>query len=390
MKFAERIRGMNPSAVREILKVAERPDVLSFAGGLPAPELFPAAAIAAAFAQVLSTDAGLSLQYSTTEGHVPLREWILARLRSQGIEGTLDQLVITNGSQQGIDLVAKILLDPGSEVLVEDPTYLAALQTFSAYQAVPVAVPSDDEGMSADALAEILAKRKPKLLYLVPAFGNPTGRTVSLARRRALLRLCAEHRVPVLEDDPYGELRFSGSQISAMAALGEGAEIIHLGTFSKTLAPGLRIGWALGPTEAIRKLTIAKQAADLHTATLAQRATAQLLGSFDYEGHLASIRKTYGSRCTAMVSALHRHLPDLRFRKPEGGLFIWAQLPEGLDGELLLAEAVKAKVAFVPGRPFFVDGQDRRHVRLNYSNRSEALIEEGMKRLGAVLKRAAA
>ncbi len=385
--LARRMSRMPPSAVREILKYAERPDVLSFAGGLPAPELFPVEAIAAAHAAVLARDGRAALQYSTTEGFGPLREWIVARLAKRGIRASVDEVLITNGSQQGIDLAARILLDPGDAVAVENPSYLAALQTFSGCEVEFVTVKSDDAGMDVDDLERVVARRRPKLIYLVPEFQNPKGTTLASERRGKLVRLAQEHRIPILEDNPYGELRFRGEAPPPLASLDEEGVVIHLGTFSKTLAPGLRIGWMVGPKELIRPATIAKQAADLHTATVAQRAAAELLTTFDYDGHLATIRRAYGERCLAMLAALERHMPEgSRWTKPEGGLFVWAERPKGTSADAMFDAALKEKVAFVPGSAFFAASPRHEMMRLNYSNRPPELINEGIARLGRVLR----
>ncbi len=388
LRLAARMERMPPSAVREILKVAEQPEVLSFAGGLPAPELFPIEAIAAAHAEVLAQDGRAALQYSTTEGFGPLREWVAARLARRGIRVGVDQVLITNGSQQGIDLAARILLDQGDTVAVENPSYLAALQTFSGCEVSFVPVGSDDEGMDVGELERVFAARPPRLVYVVSEFSNPKGTTLSRARRERLVALCQAHRVPILEDDPYGELRFRGEAPPPLAALDDEGVVVHLGTFSKTLAPGLRLGWLVGSRELVRAATIAKQAADLHTATLAQRAAAALLARFDYDAHLGVIRKVYGERCQAMLGALERHLPSgTRWTRPDGGLFIWAELPSGIDADAVFAEALREKVAFVPGSAFFAASPRREMLRLNYSNRPADLIEEGIARLGRVVRR---
>ncbi|MCE9668697.1 PLP-dependent aminotransferase family protein [Myxococcus stipitatus] len=385
-RLAQRMSRIKTSAVREILKVAERPDILSFAGGLPAPELFPLEAIADAHAQVLSADGRAALQYSTTEGYAPLREWIASHLGRKGRACNADQVLITNGSQQGIDLVAKVLLDPGDLVVVESPSYLAALQTFGGYEARFATVESDDEGMRIDDLERVLATHKPKLLYVVANFQNPKGTTLSLERRKQMVRLAQQHRFLILEDDPYGELRFRGEHLPSLAAFEEQGVVVSLGTFSKTLAPGLRIGWVAGPRDFVRSLTIAKQSTDLHTATVAQRAVVKLLGSFDYYKHLEALTPVYGERANAMLDALKVHMPQgTRWTHPDGGMFLWAQLPAGLSGEALLPKAIEQKVAFVPGSPFFASNPRSEFIRLNYSNRPPDLIVEGMRRLGGVI-----
>ncbi|MBK8257289.1 MAG: PLP-dependent aminotransferase family protein [Polyangiaceae bacterium] len=380
-----------PSAVREILKVAEQPDILSFAGGLPAPELFPVKEIAEAHERVLAREGGAALQYSTTEGFGPLREWIAARLSSLGIGCNAERVLITNGSQQGIDLAARVLLDPGDRVAVENPSYLAALQVFAAQNVRFAIVGSDDEGMRTDELEQIHAREKIRLVYLVPNFQNPRGTTLSLSRRKTLVEFAQRHNIPVLEDDPYGALRFEGSDTPSLAALDDRGVVIHLGTFSKTLAPGLRIGWVTAPAEILRGMTVAKQAADLHTATLAQRATAALLETFDYDGHLNVIRGVYGERRRTMLSALSRHMPKgTRWTRPDGGMFTWVELPHGLSASELFSAALAEHVAFVPGSSFYSENPRHDTMRLNFSNRSPEWIEEGIMRLGRVTARALA
>lgn len=391
LTLALRTARFQASAVREILKVAERPEVLSFAGGLPAPELFPVEAIAEAHARALAREGGAALQYSTTEGFGPLREWIVARLRGLGIGCDVEGTLVTNGSQQGIDLAARVLLDPGDRVAVENPSYLAALQVFGGHDARFATVASDDEGMRVDELERTHAREPVRLVYLVSNFQNPRGTTLSASRRRALVEFAAKNRVAILEDDPYGALRFEGSELPSLAALDHEGVVVHLGTFSKTLAPGLRIGWTVGPREVVRAMTVAKQAADLHTATLAQRATAALLETFDYEAHLGRLRAVYGERRHAMLGALARHMPPgTRWTKPEGGMFTWVTLPSGLSADELFEAALAEHVAFVPGSPFFAERPRHDTLRLNYSNRPPELIEEGMARLGRVTSRALA
>ena len=391
VRLAHRMAGMKPSAVREILKVADHPDILSFAGGLPAPELFPVAEIAAAHAEVLATDGAAALQYSITEGYGPLRDWSVARLGGRGVKTHRDHVLVTTGSQQGIDLVAKVLLDPGDVVVVENPSYLAALQVFAGAEADIDVVGSDDDGMRVDELDALLSRRRAKLIYIVADFHNPKGTTLSVARRLRLIELATRHGVTILEDDPYGELRFRGVRPPSLAALDDAGVVLQLGTFSKTLAPGLRIGWITGSPELIRACTTAKQAADLHSGNLSQRATAKLLETFDYDGHLAKIREVYGARCDDLLGALTRHLPaGSRWTRPDGGLFVWVELPAGLDAERLLQTAVQHHVAFVPGAPFFAKHPRASTLRLNFSNRGRELIELGMTRLGEVIRDAQA
>jgi 2-aminoadipate transaminase len=379
------MRKVAPSAVREILKVAERPDVLSFAGGLPAPELFPAGELARAFETVLRNNPGAALQYGITEGFLPLREWVAGRLSSRGIAASAEDVIVTSGSQQGIDLVARTLLDPGDTVLVENPSYLAALQAFSAYEVELVALPGDHDGLRTELLEEAVREHRPALLYVVPDFQNPRGTTLAPHRRTELAEVARRYGVPVLEDDPYGALRFRGTAAQPIAALAEGLTF-HLGTFSKTLAPGLRLGWVHGPRQAMRAMTVAKQACDLHTSTLTQHAVVELLRTFDYEAHLGRIRTEYRRRCEAMLRALERTMPPgTRWSTPDGGLFLWLELPPGLRDEDVFRTAIEHAVAVVPGSGFFVGPPQRGFLRLNFSNQSEANIEIGMARLGRTL-----
>jgi 2-aminoadipate transaminase len=389
-RLALRMADMPPSAVREILKIAERPDILSFAGGLPAPELFPVEAIAEAHARVLRDAGSKALQYSTTEGFAPLRGWIADHLCTRGIAARADEILITSGSQQGIDLISRVFLDPGDVVLVDNPTYLAAIQSFAAYQVRLVTVPSDDNGMIVDEVADLIAAHRPKLIYLVSSFQNPRGTTMPQDRRARLAEIASRGGVAILEDDPYGELSFTSAPPRPLAATGHG-NVFYLGTFSKTLAPGLRIGWLWGDAAIVRKATICKQAADLHTATLSQRATSALLERFDYAGHVAKICEVYRERCQTMLGALREHLPyGCRWVAPTGGMFVWLQLPNELDAESLFAAAIARKVAFVPGAAFFVEHHRRDFVRLNFSNQPPASIVEGMRRFGEVVSAALA
>ena len=384
IQLARRMARVQASAIREILKVTERPEVLSFAGGLPAPEAFPVEALARAHAEVLAHDAAAALQYGPTEGHAPLRAWVAERMTRRGVPTAAEQVLITAGSQQGIDLVAKALIDPGDLVLVEAPSYLAALQTFSTYEARFEAVETDDEGMRVDALERSLRERRPKLVYLVPNFQNPRGTTLGLARRLRVAQLAAEHGVVVLEDDPYAELRYRGVALPPIAGLEPAAAVIHLGTFSKTLAPGLRLGYLIADARTIPALTIAKQAVDLHTGSLAQRAVFRLLETFDYDAHLRRLRLLYAERLDAMLASIEHNFPaGTAWTRPDGGMFVWMRLPAGIDAGALLGDAMRQRVAFVPGAPFYPAEPCRETLRLNFSHRPPVLIAEGMARLGA-------
>ncbi len=387
-RFARRISRMGVSAVREILKVTERPDVISFAGGLPAPELFPVDALARAHADVFAREGRAAMQYSTTEGWRPLREWIAARMRGRGCDATAESVIITSGSQQGIDLVARIFLDPGDTLIVENPSYVAALQVFKSYEADMVAVDCDEEGMRVDEIEQAIREANPKFIYTIPDFQNPTGTSLSLERRKRLVDIARRYRVPIIEDDPYGELRYHGERLPSLASLDADGMVIHLSTFSKTISPGMRIGWVVATEEIIQALIRAKQASDLHTSTIEQRAAARLLEDFDYEGHIARICQVYGERCEAMRASLEAHFPtEARWTRPDGGLFLWVELPDGVSGEELLEDSLKEKVAFVPGASFFARDARSTFIRLNFSNRQPDIIDEGIRRISDVLKR---
>lgn len=386
-RFARRMSNMSVSAVREILKVTERPEIISFAGGLPAPELFPVDEIARAHAQVFEEDGPAALQYSTTEGWRPLREWIAARMKQRGIAADADRVLITTGAQQAIDLVGRVFLERGDKVVVEDPSYLAALQAFSAYEATPIPVESDDEGMRVDHVEEVLAQ-SPKLIYIVSEFSNPKGTTLSAQRRSRLIDLSRRYGVPILEDNPYSELRYAGVAPEPLAALDHDGMVIHVGTFSKTLSPGMRIGWLLATEPIFKQAVIAKQPADLHTSTVEQRAAARLLQDFDYDGHVRLLCQVYGERCKTMRDALERHFPaGTRWTKPDGGLFLWVELPETVSAEEMFQDALREHVAYVPGTSFFAGTPRFNFMRLNFSNQKPEMINEGIKRIGALLKR---
>jgi 2-aminoadipate transaminase len=387
-RFANRIARMPVSAIRELLKITEHPEIVSFAGGLPAPELFPVNAIAQAHGDVLREQGPAALQYSTSEGWRPLREWISCRMQRRGIAASADRVLITSGSQQGIDLVGKVFLDAGDSVMVENPCYLAALQAFSGYEANLIAIDSDNDGMRVDLLENALKRSNPKLIYVVSEFGNPKGTTLTHERRQRLIELSARYRVPILEDNPYGELRYSGESSEPLGALDESGLVVSVSTFSKTLSPGMRLGWLVASDDVFQALVVAKQATDLHTNTLVQRAAARLLETFDYDVHVSNLCKVYGERCRHMLAALERHFPsETKWTHPDGGLFLWVELPERLSADELFEEAISERVAFVPGTSFFACEKRSNFMRLNFSNQKPAMIDEGIKRLANVIKR---
>ncbi len=389
--LAQRLRGVASSPVRELLALTARPEVISFAGGLPAPELFDVPGLRAAFGTALSEEAGRrNLQYAPTEGDPQLRRLVADRMTRRGLATTADQLLITTGSQQALTLVAIALLDPGAVVAVEEPTYLAALQCFSLAGARIVAVASDDEGIDPDALAEVIRREQPALLYLVPNFANPTGRTLTAERRTAVAALAARAGLRVVEDDPYGELRYRGEPLAPIAADPRAADrVVTLGSFSKIGAPGLRLGWLRAPAELLQALTVIKQSADLHTSTIDQAAAAAYLAANDLDDHVRALCAAYSVRRDAMIAALPATVPDgSTWSEPDGGMFTWVRLPGEVDTAQLMKVALDHDVAFVPGAPFFAVAPDHATLRLSFTTHSPARIAEGMARLAQVLRQA--
>jgi 2-aminoadipate transaminase len=386
-KYARRARGLTGSAIRELLKLTEQPDFISLAGGLPAPESFPVAEIAAAAAAILRDRGPQALQYGATEGYRPLRELIARRTSTADYTLTAENVLITSGSQQALDLLGKVFLDVGDRVLLESPTYLAALQAWNAYEVGYIDLPMDEEGLDPDALEPAL-RQEPKFLYCVPNFHNPTGVTLSLARRQRLVALAAVHGLPLVEDDPYGALRFEGEALpSLLTVAGAAGGVIQLSTFSKTLAPGLRVGWVVAPAEVIGRMALAKQGTDLHTGTLDQYIVHELLGSGQIEAGLPAIVARYRERRDTMLAALAEHFPaGVHWTRPTGGMFLWVTLPRGIDASELLPAAVERGVAFVPGKSFFPNGGGESTMRLNFSNASPERIREGIARLGSLLR----
>lgn len=389
IRLSATANAITSSAIREILKVTQRPEVISFAGGLPAPELFPLAEIREATDRVLSDHGPAALQYSTTEGHLPLRTWIAEQ---DGIAP--DQVQIVSGSQQGLDLLGRVLIDPGDVVLVESPTYLGALQAFAPYRPQLAEVITDDDGVVPEALDDQLRNTPADLIYLVPTFQNPTGRTLSLQRRRELLEITRRHGVTVIEDGPYNELRFRGERVPTLfeLALSDGTSVdelnvILLGTFSKVLAPGLRDAWVQGPRPVIEKLVLAKQAADLHSPTLNQLIVTELLDEV-LPRQIKIISEEYGRRAAQMVTAVAELLPaGVDCTDPDGGMFCWVSLPAdtGIDTTAMLTDAVQRRVAYVPGQPFFAAGGGSNTLRLSYVTSSEQEIRTGMSALADVI-----
>jgi 2-aminoadipate transaminase len=395
-RYAQRTQRMGSSAIRELLKYTEKPDIISFAGGLPAPDVFPVEEFNAACNRVLREQGAMALQYSTTEGYLPLREMIARHSARYGIKITPENVLITSGSQQALDILGKILIDPGDRILVESPTYLAAIQAWNAYGAEFITVPMDDDGMNTDYLDEAL-RAGPKFIYVLPNFQNPTGVTLSMERRRKLFELADQYGVPIVEDDPYGQLRYEGEHLPSIVVLDSQfrddgnpcyrGNVIYLSTFSKTLAPGLRLGWVVAPPEVIGKLVQAKQGADLHTATFNQVVAYEVSRGGFLDRHIYTIRDVYGARRDLMLAAMDRDFPpQVNWTRPQGGLFLWGTLPTYMNAKNLLKSCLERKVAFVPGEPFHATGGGENTMRINFSNATHEEIELGISRLGAAIR----
>lgn len=391
MKFktAKRMSSMKASEIREILKITERPEVISFAGGLPAPELFPVDAIKEVNRIVLETDGPKALQYTTTEGYKPLREWVAARMNKRlGTSFDCDNVLITHGSQQALDLTGKVFLDEGDIVFCESPTYLAAISAFKAYGCNFVEIPTDDEGMIISELENALAQYpNGKVIYLIPDFQNPTGRTWSLERRKAVAAVSAQYGIAVLEDNPYGELRFEGEYLPSVKSFDTIGNVLCTGTFSKIFCPGYRIGWIAGDKDIIRQFVLVKQGTDLQCNTIAQMEIAKYLELYDIDEHIDGIRRVYKRRRDLFVQTMQETFPDtVSFTIPSGGLFAWVELPADMNARTYLERCLTENVAFVPGGSFFPNGGHENTLRLNFSNMPEDKIVEGITRMGRIFE----
>ena len=375
-RFSQRAQQLQSSVIREILKVTMRPEIISFAGGLPSPLTFPVEAMRAAFDTVLSRDGKVALQYGPSDGYPPLREWIADSLSTDTCRITPDQVLMVSGSQQGLDLLGKVLIDEGSKVLVETPSYLGALQAFSVYQPEFVSVPTDEGGVIPEAVGTLGADAR--LLYALPNFQNPTGRTLSLERRMKLVDTCAALGLPLIEDNPYGDLCYSGEPLPKMLNMNPQG-VIYMGSFSKVLTPGIRLGYVVAPVPLVRKLEQAKQAADLHTAQLTQMVVHEVVKDGFLTTHIPTIRKLYAEQCQAMLDALQAFFPpSVTWTRPEGGMFIWVTLPKHIDSMALLDEAIAQNVAFVPGAPFYANDPQKHTLRLSFVTVPPARIREGV------------
>ncbi len=412
-RYAQRMQRMGGSAIRELLKLTEKPGLISFAGGLPAPDVFPVDAFREASDRVLRNHGAVALQYSATEGYRPLREWIVDYMARYGIQATADNVLITSGSQQALDIIGKVLINPGDLILTERPTYLGALQAWRAYQADFTTVPIDGHGLRTDLLEEALCAG-PKFMYVLPNFQNPGGVTLSAERRQALVEIADHYGVPIIEDDPYGELRFEGEHLRPLvvedadclacngksgggrSADGTGGfmtgNVIYLSTFSKTLAPGLRLAWIVAPAEVIQRCVMAKQGMDLHTSTLVQMIAHEVL-TCEHDNvtflrdHIRLVRTIYRERRDVMLETMERAFPEgVQWTRPDGGLFLWVTLPGRIDTIRLLEQAIQNDVAFVPGHCFYPGSEPSSSFRLNFSYCSPELIETGIERLGTVIE----
>lgn len=394
-RYAQRMQRMKSSAIRELLKLTEQPDVISFAGGLPAPDVFPVEEFKTACNKILSEQGSAALQYGTTEGYGPLRDLIARQVMQYGIQVTADNIMITSGSQQALDLIGKVFINPGDRIIVEAPTYLGALQAWSVYGAEYVTVPADENGIITDQLEAVL-RTGPKFIYVLPNFQNPTGVTIPMERRQKLVELADRYGVPIIEDDPYSQLRFEGSHLPPIIVMDDklhpeqgqySGNVIYMSTFSKTLAPGIRLAWVIAPPEVIRKLVTAKQGADLHTSTFNQYIAYEVARGGFLEKHVQHICRVYHERRDVMLDALEEHMPSsVKWTHPSGGLFLWVTVPEPMNTVELFKAAIAEKVAYVPGVSFYPNGGGENTMRMNFSYASPAQINEGISRLARVVR----
>ena len=394
-RYAHRMQKMGSSVIRELLKLTEQPDIISFGGGLPAPEVFPVKEFKEACNIVLETMGAQALQYGTTEGYTPLREMIARHTARYGIKVNAGNIAITSGSQQALDFMGRLFLNRGDYIVVESPTYLGALQAWNAYGAQYISVPSDENGMIVDELEKAL-RIGPKFIYVLPNFQNPSGSTLSLERRQQLVEIADRYGVPIIEDDPYGQLRFEGEHLPSVALLDSQyrhdngtytGNVIYMSTFSKLLAPGLRLGWVIAPEQVTRKIVMTKQAADLHTATFNQIVAYEVAKGGFLDEHVKVIRATYKERRDVMLETMDEIFPrEVQWTRPQGGMFLWVSLPEPMDSTELLKKAIDKKVAFVPGASFHPNGGGNNTMRINFSYSRPEVIREGITRLGLLLR----
>lgn len=387
MFFADRVSKLHGSAIREMFKLLADPQIISFAGGAPSPVLFPSEQLADITAGILKTNPAVALQYGISEGYAPLRDFVKSRMEKAGNIKERDNLIITSGGQQALDLTFKSLINEGDTVVVESPSFIGGLNSIKSYNANIKAVPVSNDGLDTDALEEIAKKDKIKIVYTIPTFQNPTGITMSLAKRKKMLELAGKYDFFILEDNPYGELRYNGEEIATMKSMDTEGRVIYAGSFSKILSAGMRLGWCIARQDIMEKIIICKQVSDVHTPVLTQMAAYEFCTKYSLDEHIAKSRELYKTRCTAMLSALEKYFPkDCSFTRPDGGIFLWCTLPERIDTQELLKKAVKSKVAFVPGATCESDDKSSANkMRLNYSLPDKAKIEKGIKILGEVI-----
>lgn len=390
--FSDRTKELRASEVRELLKLLQVPDMISFAGGFPNPETFPSEIIREILNDVLKKDGGQALQYGITEGYAPLREAVANRMNKKGIDCSKDEVLIVSGSQQVIDLMGKIFIDPHDTVVVTAPTYLAAITGFSALQASFESIPIDQNNMRMDIFEERikkLAKRSnpPEIVYALPNFQNPAGVTMPEKNRKRLVDLASEYDFIILEDDPYGDLRYVGEHLKAIKSYDDEERVVYMSTFSKILSPGLRVGWVVAPEDILKKLVVCKQSTDVCTNVLGQRIAHEYITRGHIDPQIEKIKKIYSRKMHLMLNGMDEFMPDgLTWTRPEGGMFLWATLPEGTDSSDMLKKALKKRVAFVTGKAFYADPRDGLNtMRLNFTHPSDDLITEGLRRLGSVI-----
>lgn len=390
IRFAKRMEALNGSEIRELLKLIEKPEVISFAGGLPAPELFPIEEMKEISRIVLEESGTQALQYSTTEGFQPLREQIARRMNSKNKTNvTKDDILITNGSQQGLDFAGRVFLNEGDVVLCESPSYLGAINAFKSYGSKFIEVPTDKDGMIMEELEKILeVTENVKMIYVIPDFQNPTGITWTLERRKKFIEIISKYEIPVLEDNPYGELRFEGESLPSLKSMDKKGLVIFLGTFSKILCPGYRLGWTCASQNILKKFIFVKQVADLQASSISQIEVSKFIDLYNLDNHVKKINEVYARRRDLMLETMKEEFPEgLEYTYPEGGLFIWVELPKHLDSRIIMKDCLANNVAYVPGWSFFPNGGTENCFRLNYSNMSDDRIVEGIKRIGLVLRK---
>lgn len=386
--FSKRVNNIKPSAIRELAKLIQDPEIISFAGGMPAPELFPIEEMRKISSSIINQKGRKALQYSSTEGVYDLRKNIADRIKKFNVNCLPDNILITSGSQQGLEFTGKLFIDEGDEIICESPSYIGALNAFRCYNPKFVEVPMDNKGMIMDELEKILKTHpKVKFIYTIPNYQNPTGVSMSDERKKRLIELSLKYNIPVIEDNPYIELKFDEKDNFPIKSYDKEDNVIYLGSFSKTFCPGLRVGWILASEEIIRKYTLIKQGVDLHVNTLAQMEILEFISNYDYDGHISKIRSVYKKRRDVMLKTIEDEFPkEVVFTRPEGGMFIWVELPKYMDATDIFKKALEKKVAFVPGEPFYSNGGTKNCFRLNYATMSENRIIEGIKRIGQVLR----